>query len=270
MVRAGSVAALGVWLLGATCGLAQSGRDRFFDSDGVRLRYQVTGQGPPVVLLHGFGETLERWEAAGVVRTLSPHFQVIAMDVRGHGQSAKPHDAASYGAVLAADVARLLRHLGASKAHVVGYSMGALVALDFAVRHQDHALSIVLGGAGLSPPEAIDDFTRQADAFEQGRVPLRAGDDGRALAALLRATRLPSEQEVRAIAVPLTALVGANDRFVPNVRRLSRVLPDMTVVTIPDTDHATAMNDPRFAAAMLAFLRQQPTPPREKRSPTGR
>ena len=235
----------------------QSTPDRFFDSNGVRIRYQVRGEGPPVVLLHGFGETLESWDRAGVVRALSPHFRVITMDVRGHGRSDKPHDRKAYGTELAGDVARLLRQLGITKAHVVGYSMGALVALDFADLHQEHTLSVVLGGAGWNPPETLDDFKQQAEVYEQGKVPVREGDDAKALAALLRGLRVLSEEDVRRIRVPVAAIIGADDRFMANVQRLSRVLPDTQVTVIPGADHATAPSDPKFGEALLAFLLRQ-------------
>lgn len=250
---------LAIWLCLAfsQCGLGQSTQDRFFDSNGARIRYQVSGKGSPVVLIHGFGETLENWHEAGVVRTLSPHFQVIAMDVRGHGRSSKPHDQKSYGTELSGDVARLLRHLGIPKAHVVGYSMGALVALDFAILHQDHTLSVVLGGAGLNPPETLVEFKQQAEAYEQGRVPMRDGDDAKALAALLRSLRVLSEEEVRRMHMPMAALIGANDRFMGNVQRLSSVLPSLQVVVIPDANHLTAPRNPKFAEELLAFLLKQ-------------
>ncbi len=242
------------------CGHAatgQSTQDRFLDSNGVRIRFHALGEGPPVVLIHGFGESLESWHQRGVVRALSPHFKVIAMDVRGHGRSSKPHDPKSYGTELSGDVVRLLRHLGVTKAHVVGYSMGALVALDFAVLHQGHTLSVVLGGAGWNPPETLDEFRQQAEAFEKGRVPVREGGDAKALAAMLRGLRVLSEEEVRRIQVPMAALIGANDRFLPNVRRLSAVLPGLKVVEIPDADHATAPGHPRFAVELLVFLQEQ-------------
>jgi pimeloyl-ACP methyl ester carboxylesterase len=250
---------LTIWacLVCGQCALGQSTQDRFFDSNGVWIRYQVWGQGPPVLLIHGFGETLESWHRADVVRALSPHFQVIAMDVRGHGRSSKPHDLKSYGAELSADVARLLRHLGTTKAHIVGYSMGALVALDFAALYQEQALSVVLGGAGWNPPETLDDFRQQAEAYEQGRVPVRDGDDAKALAALLRGLRVLSEEEVRRIRVPMAALIGANDRFMATVQRLSGVLPSLQVRVIPDVDHATAPGHPKFAEALVAFLLKQ-------------
>jgi pimeloyl-ACP methyl ester carboxylesterase len=255
-----AVALLVALWMGLACGQAtldQGAQDRFFDSDGVRIRYRVWGEGPPVVLLHGFGESLESWHRGGVVRVLSPHFRVIALDVRGHGRSAKPHDPQSYGAELSGDVVRLLRQLGITKAHVVGYSMGALVALDFAVLHQEQALSVVLGGAGWDPPETLDDFRRQAEAFEQGQAPVRDGGDAKALAALLRGLRVWGEEDVRRIRVPVAALVGADDRFLANVRRLSGVLPGTQVTVIAGADHASAQGHPEFGEALLAFLLKQ-------------
>lgn len=253
----GRLAALWASLACGQAELGQSAHDRFFNSKGVQIRYQVWGQGPPVVLIHGFGESLESWQRGGVVRALSPHFQVIAMDVRGHGRSGKPHDQKSYGAELPEDVVRLLGHLGTTKAHIVGYSMGALVALDFAALHQDHAFSVVLGGAGWNPPETLNDFRQQAEAFEQGKVPARDGDDPKALAAMLRGLRVLSEEDVRRIRVPMAALIGANDRFMPNVQRLLRVLPSTQLTVIPEVDHATAPGHPKFAEAILAFLLKQ-------------
>ena len=242
------------------CGQSAPGQitqHRFFDSKGTRIRYQVWGKGQPVILIHGFGESLESWERTGVVRILSPHFQVIAIDVRGHGLSDKPYDKKSYGAELSADVVRLQDHLGIKKAHLVGYSMGALVALDLAVLHRERCLSVILGGAGWNPPETLEEFTRQAEAFEQGKVPARDGDDVKALASMLRGLRTLSEEDVRRIRMPMAVLIGAEDRFMPNVQRLTRVLPGVQVTVIPNADHAAAPSHPKFAEALLAFLLKQ-------------
>jgi pimeloyl-ACP methyl ester carboxylesterase len=255
LTRVGRVAAVCACLVCTDCGLTQRVQDAFFDSNGVAIRYRVSGQGPSVVLIHGFGETLERWQSAGIIPLLSPHFQVIAMDVRGHGRSGKPHNEGSYGAELTSDILRLLRHLRVTKAHIVGYSMGAMIALDFAVLHQQHTLSIVLGGAGWNPPEILDEFRQQAEAFERGEVPARDGDDPKALAALLRGVRVLSETDVRSINVPMAAFIGSQDRFMPNVHRLSRVLPRVNVQIIPGANHTTAITHPRFGTALLAFLR---------------
>ena len=212
--------------LGLVCarlGEGQAGQDQFLESDGIHIRYQVTGKGPLVVLIHGLGGTLENWQRNGVVRVLSPHFQVVAMDLRGHGRSGKPHEPALYGPEVAADVVRLLSHIGATKAHVVGYSMGGLIALDVAALQQDHALSVVVGGTGWPPPEALDNFRRQAEAFERAKVPAREGEDLRALAALSRGLQVLSEEQIRGIKIPLAVIIGADDLFMEDARRLSRV-----------------------------------------------
>ena len=253
----GQLVALCACLSFSQAEIGQNTEDRFFDSNGVRIRYQVWGQGPTVILIHGFGESLESWHRGEVVKTLSPHFRVIAFDVRGHGRSGKPHDQRSYGAEVSKDVVRLLRHLGTTKAHIVGYSMGALVALDFAVLHQEHALSVVLGGAGWNPPETLDEFRRQAEAFEQGKVPQREGDDAKALAGMLRGLRVLKEEDVLRIRVPMAALIGAEDRLRVNVEWLSRLLPGMQVTVIPGVDHASAPGHPKFSEALLTFLLQQ-------------
>jgi pimeloyl-ACP methyl ester carboxylesterase len=235
----------------------QAGQDQFFEAGGIRIRYQVSGEGPLVILIHGLRGTLESWQRTGVVRVLSPHFKVIAMDLRGHGRSTKPHEPASYGAELAADVVRLLKHVGATKAHVVGYSLGGLIALDFAALQQKHALSVVVGGTGWPPPDAVDNFRRQAEAFERGKASVIEGDDARALAALSRGLRVLSEEDIRGIKIPLAVIIGADDRFIADAQRLSRAVPDTEMVLIPATDHETAIWHPKFAEALLAFLLKQ-------------
>src|SRR4029453_9374545 len=103
--------------------------DNFFDSTGVRIRYVDQGQGPPVVLVHGYTGNIERhWIATGVFANLVKDHRVIALDCRGHGKSGKPTDPKAYGAEMAQDIVRLLDHLKIRRAHVVGFSMGAMIA----------------------------------------------------------------------------------------------------------------------------------------------
>lgn len=232
--------------------------DKFLDAGGIRIRYQASGQGTPVVLLHGFGETLESWQRAGIVQLISPHFRVIAMDVRGHGRSAQPGDATSYGRELALDVVRLLDREGAARAHVVGYSMGALIALDVAAFHPDRVLSLVVVGAGWPPPEVRDGFQQQAAALERGDPQGSHRENGNALAALLRGINVLSETEVRQIKAPVLALIGTDDRFMPHVERLSSVVPHARIVTIPGANHATTLAHPRFSEELLEWLLKQP------------
>src|SRR5687768_18328775 len=103
--------------------------DQFFDSAGVQIRYVEEGQGQPIVLIHGaLGSIESNWIQTGVITNLSRDHRVIALDMRGHGKSGKPYEPAAYGHHMAEDIVRLLDHLKIQKAHLVGYSFGAVVA----------------------------------------------------------------------------------------------------------------------------------------------
>ena len=122
---------------------------RFFDSDGVEIAYRVDGDGPPVILIHGFlVDANMNWRMRGITETLAGNFQVISLDVRGHGQSEKPRNRAAYGVHLVEDVVRLMDHLQIERAHVVGYSMGGEITIKLVTLHPDRVLSAVIGGAG--------------------------------------------------------------------------------------------------------------------------
>jgi pimeloyl-ACP methyl ester carboxylesterase len=101
-----------------------------FDSKGVSIQYTVEGSGPPVVLIHGlFASGDLNWRLPGITAALAKDYQVISMDVRGHGGSGKPKETNAYGAESAEDVVRLLDHLHIPKAHVIGYSIGGMITI---------------------------------------------------------------------------------------------------------------------------------------------
>src|SRR6185369_16055350 len=88
-----------------------------FDSAGVKIYYTVQGEGEPVILIHGlYSSAKMNWEAPGTSALLARHFQVIALDCRGHGKSDKPKAEGSYGTNMVEDVVRLMDHLKISKA----------------------------------------------------------------------------------------------------------------------------------------------------------
>lgn len=101
-----------------------------FERDGLTIRYAVEGSGPPVLLIHGVGARLDAWD--GVVTALGGRFTTIRYDLRGHGHSTKAPG--PYSATLfAADACALLDHLGVARCHVVGHSLGGLVAQRLAL-----------------------------------------------------------------------------------------------------------------------------------------
>ena len=101
--------------------------DDVFDSIGVKIRYVTEGKGDAVVLIHGWMSDSGMWGRLDT-NPATKEYQLIALDLRGHGKTDKPHDAAKYDAEVAADVIRLLDHMKIEMAHLVGYSSGSFVA----------------------------------------------------------------------------------------------------------------------------------------------
>ena len=98
------------------------------NNQGVRIHYQVEGEGPPLVLQHGGIDSIESWYELGYVDALKTAYQLILIDARGHGTSDKPHDVHAYGLQWVADDIRTVldeQHL--PKAHFWGYSMGGWI-----------------------------------------------------------------------------------------------------------------------------------------------
>ena len=123
-----------------------------FSSDGVDIAYAIDGEGDPILLIHGFASNnAVNWRSTGWIDTLTgAGFRTIAMDVRGHGESAKLTDPARYHlANLAGDAANLIDHLGMGRADVMGYSMGGRIGAMLALDHPDKVRSLIIGGMGL-------------------------------------------------------------------------------------------------------------------------
>ncbi|HEU0297428.1 MAG TPA: alpha/beta hydrolase [Anaerolineales bacterium] len=115
----------------------------------IELYYEDVGQGPALLLIHGLGSSTRDWEKQIV--DLSRHFRVIMFDVRGHGRSDKPPGPYSVP-LFATDTAELLKSLGIGSAHVVGISMGGMIAFQLAVSAPDLVQSLVIVNSG---PELI-------------------------------------------------------------------------------------------------------------------
>jgi pimeloyl-ACP methyl ester carboxylesterase len=132
------------------------------DSNGVGIKFEVTGEGAPVVLLHGFPDTGRLWRHQ-VPALVDAGFQVIVPDQRGYGASDKPTDVDAYSVLhLSADVVAILDALGIERAHVVGHDWGAAVAWAvalFAPERVERLVVLSVGhpnafrGAGLAQRE---------------------------------------------------------------------------------------------------------------------
>jgi pimeloyl-ACP methyl ester carboxylesterase len=267
---------------------AATAPDEFFDSDGVKIHYRVWGKGDPIVLIHGFTASIDsNWVQPGIVDKLDDDFKVIALDLRGHGKSDKPHDPAAYGDKMAEDVVRLLDHLEIEKAHIVGYSLGGFTTLKLVTMHPERFLSATLGGAGWRSPAESGGTDGLAESLESGNgiAPLMialtpagqpppspeqikrvnqmlmATNDPLALAAVIRGMDglAVSEEAAKKIAVPMLAVVGEVDPLRAGVDLLDGMLPaeEVEVVVLPGKDHMTAIADPALAQSVHDFAVKQ-------------
>jgi pimeloyl-ACP methyl ester carboxylesterase len=144
--------------------------------DGVRLHYEEAGVGEAVVLLHGFTSSyVENWVETGWVRRLlGDGFRVVGLDARGHGKSTKLYTSVGYEtSVLARDVVALLDRLRIDRAHAVGFSMGAGIALQLAMEHPARVGAVVVTGIGLVSPVGIGTGVAASSGADVG-VPSRA------------------------------------------------------------------------------------------------
>jgi pimeloyl-ACP methyl ester carboxylesterase len=135
--------------------------------DGVKLYYEDTGTGDPILFLHEFGGHHLSWEPQ--VRYFSRYYRCISYAARGWPPSDVPDSADAYSQERAADdAADVMRALGIARAHLVGLSMGATAAIEFGIRHPDMALSLTAaagGGGGSMDPEAKRRFQEECASF---------------------------------------------------------------------------------------------------------
>lgn len=274
-------ALLCVVFLAAGGGRAAEG---FFDSDGVKIHYHVDGKGEPVLLIHGFATNARlQWITSGIFKALAKDHRVIAMDVRGHGDSGKPSDPKKYGTEMIEDAVRLLDHLKIDKAHVVGYSMGALIVGKLLGTHPDRLLSATLGGTGIFPVgvKLPPDLEKLAQTLEEGKgmgsilmtmTPpgkskpsaatirevnrMTAGDNGKVLAGVVRSwtTLGVSRDKLAANKVPALGLIGTADPFKEGFGFMKEGMANLKIVTIEGATHISAPSNPKFIRSLQSFL----------------
>src|SRR3990172_3723573 len=122
--------------------------------NGIRLYYEVHGQGTPLVLMHGFAGTAESWKPQ--IPDLSARYRLVLYDARGHWRSESPRSADLYShEVFAEDLRALLDHLSAETAVVGGLSMGGVIALTFYFAHPQRVRALILADRDYHPAPDI-------------------------------------------------------------------------------------------------------------------
>lgn len=245
------------------------------ERDGVKIYYEVHGEGPPLLLTHGYSATSGMWK--GQIEALSKRFRLILWDMRGHGRSDYPEDQAAYSEeATVGDMAAILDAVGAQTAIVGGLSLGGYMSLGFYRAHPERvrALLIIDTGPGFRKEEAREAWNRTAREtaarFEteglaslQSLSPERRQAEHRDASGLACAARgMLAQRDSRvidslpAIRVPSLIVVGADDTpFLIASDYMAAKIPGAKKVVIPNAGHAANIDQPQaFNAALLDFL----------------
>ena len=255
-------------------------------ADGIDLRYDVAGSGPPLVLMHGSVLSRAIWRGLGYLEPLSAERTVIRMDLRGHGRSGAPHEESAYTQErFIADLLAVLDAEGHESAALMGYSLGARIALSAAIAHPQRVTHLVsLGGSASDQHgqvdsvffpgviEAVQDRGMEEFCSRQGLGPevdsrrgratrnaFLAADD-QAIAALLAATDATegvADEVLAACELPALWMAGTEDhpRFEQS-RRAAALMPSARFVALSGRDHGGTLFPPEeVLEQVLPFLR---------------
>jgi pimeloyl-ACP methyl ester carboxylesterase len=243
--------------------------------DGVEIYYEVHGEGPVILLSHGYSSTSGMWQ--GQIEALSANHKLVVWDMRGHGDSDYPDDQAAYSEeATVADMAALLDEVGADKAIIGGLSLGGYMSLAFNRAHPERvaALLIIDTGPGYRNDEARDGWNQNAikraerlerdglgnlaNASAEVRTVRHRSADGLAKAARGMLTQRDAGvmNSLPSVAVPSLIVVGADDTpFLAASDYMAAKIPGAKKVVIPAAGHAANIDQPKaFNRAVGDFL----------------
>jgi pimeloyl-ACP methyl ester carboxylesterase len=233
--------------------------------NGISLYYATIGHGPPVVLLHGGLANSDYW--GHQVAALTPHHTVVLVDSRGHGRSSR--DARRYGYdLMADDVVALLDTLHIAKADVVGWSDGAILGLDLAIRHPDRvgrifafAANTVTSGVqeGVEKDPTFARYIERA-GHEYSRLSATPKDYEAFVAQISKMWETEpnwTDAQLKSIRSPVWVVDGDHDEAIKRAHTeyMAATIPGAGLLILPNTSHFAFLQDPAlFNAALLHFL----------------
>jgi pimeloyl-ACP methyl ester carboxylesterase len=262
-----SIAVLVFMLMISIAGRAQENAGSFYTaSDGVKIYYEVQGDGFPVVLIHGFSGTGQGWKNGQLYKDLlAAGYKVIILDQRGNGRSDKPHTDAGYANdAEAKDVTGLVSSLGIKKYFAIGYSRGSIIASRLLVLDK-RLQKLVMGGMGdgYTNPE----WPRRVHAYKalMGDTSFHDVDgmvkyihsnpafDVPALALQQKYQPSTSPQELAKVKIPVLLIDGTEDHDNGSETELHKMIPTSRLSYVPG-DHNSASKTVQFSAEVMAFL----------------
>jgi pimeloyl-ACP methyl ester carboxylesterase len=233
----------------------------YVNNQGVRIHYEVEGMGPHILLVHGLFDSLDAWYEAGYVDSLKKNYQLILMDIRGHGASDKPHNPEMYRfELLVADLIAVLDALNVRKAHFLGYSAGGRIGFGVAKYASSRFNSFILGGADASDMDQAfldsyvqrvrkgmdavcawikEDFGMRISPQMEARW---ATNDTEASAAFLTGSQMGRRLEdvLHTMTVPCLVYLGEGDDKDSSAKKWVGAMPNSTFVSFPGLDHIAA------------------------------
>ena len=242
----------------------------FASFDGTQISYQTLGEGPPVLLLHGFsGNAQINWFGPGIAQKIAAAgYTVIAPDLRGHGASSLADPDADWPRdAIARDQIVLMKHLGQKPYAVVGYSMGSLSALRYHLLSRD-AGRLILGGIGDSAADetntdrntafraALDAAIKGEDTPAANAMKQRAAATGGSLENYRGAlsSRLYTGRDLlETFDLPVLVLTGDQDQDNGSGPKLAAIIPGAEYIELKG-NHLTAVGDPALPEAIISFL----------------
>lgn len=264
-ISLGAAHAAPQWLsLPPTPTLPKAAQSGLAPVNGVKIWYAMFGRGEPVILLHGGLANANYW--GHQVRALQRHYQVIVMESRGHGRSSRNQEPYGYD-LMASDVVALLDHLKIRKAAIVGWSDGAIIGLDIAMKHPER-VSRLFAFAANSDPSGVADIA-SSEVFNAYIA--QAGEEYKRLSPtpteyknfVAEITKMWESQpkwtasDLAAIKVPTWIVDGDHDEAIKreNTEFMAANIPGAGLLIQPQVSHFSFLQDPeQFNDDVLRFL----------------
>jgi pimeloyl-ACP methyl ester carboxylesterase len=233
--------------------------------NGIRVHYAVYGQGAPVIFLHGGLANTDYW--GNQVRAVAEHHTVILMDSRGHGRSTRDDRPYGYD-LMADDVVGLMDTLKISRTDIVGWSDGAILGLDLAIRHKDR-VGKIFAFAANTVPSGVKDGVEKNPTF--AAFIKRAGREYQTHSAtpqqydafVAQISKMWADQpnwtdaQLAAINTPVLVVDGDHDEAIKreHTEYIAATIPHAGLLILPNVSHFAFLQDPAsFTFAILHFL----------------
>jgi pimeloyl-ACP methyl ester carboxylesterase len=244
--------------------LPKPDRSGTVDVNGIHLWYATFGHGAPVIMVHGGLGNSNYWGLQ--VPALASKYEVIVLDSRGHGRSTRTSEPITYD-LMSSDVLALMDALHVPKAALVGWSDGAIIGLNIAIRHPERLTKLFAFGAN-SDPSGVKDVTNnslfneyvaraEAEYKKLSPTPAEFQSFVAQISKMWESEPHFSDDQLRSIKVPTWIADGDHDEAIKreNTDRMAALIPNAGELILPQVSHFACIQDPeQFSEALLHFL----------------